>query len=350
MIASTCPSCQFAITRADKEAGLKIECPSCGQRLKIPQPPPPPKDRTVLGQIQSPTATQTVLGQLTTQPAAEPEPIEIVPDQEGIPPPAGWYANVLGEQLGPFTPAQLQQMASDGSLAPDDHVTQEGSNQWIAASLVKGLKFPGPRRAMNPQLPPLPAQRRHAARQGSNDLGLESRHEADPSNSDQGKSMTLAAHEDALSTVRTPATLLSIYGGYSCVLAALLFVAGVVHVQPGGVQWMRDLTRALLLSGPVGLTIGALVITGAICMRRLSSYTWALIGTLAAFIPSIPCCSAYVSVVKEVSEKEAPWLVGLTALHTFLGAPLAIWCMVALHKPKVSSAFRQIQFAEDHSE
>jgi glc operon protein GlcG len=38
MIAFTCPTCQFALTRADKEAGMKIECPSCGQRLKIPHP------------------------------------------------------------------------------------------------------------------------------------------------------------------------------------------------------------------------------------------------------------------------------------------------------------------------
>ncbi len=38
MIAFTCPACQFAITRADKEAGLKIECPSCGQPLVVPVP------------------------------------------------------------------------------------------------------------------------------------------------------------------------------------------------------------------------------------------------------------------------------------------------------------------------
>ncbi|MBL8792740.1 MAG: paraquat-inducible protein A, partial [Planctomycetia bacterium] len=37
MIAFTCPKCQHQLTRHDNEAGSKIPCPACGQRLQVPQ-------------------------------------------------------------------------------------------------------------------------------------------------------------------------------------------------------------------------------------------------------------------------------------------------------------------------
>jgi hypothetical protein len=51
-----------------------------------------------------------------------------------------WYAHG-GEQLGPVSPADLRQLAANGSLAPTDLVWREGMPQWAPAGRVKGL-FP----------------------------------------------------------------------------------------------------------------------------------------------------------------------------------------------------------------
>lgn len=67
---------------------------------------------------------------------------------------AQWYVSQHGKQLGPFTPMQLQEMASAGKLTPDDLVTQAGGSKWTPAKQVKGLSFRSA--AVQPTLPPLP--------------------------------------------------------------------------------------------------------------------------------------------------------------------------------------------------
>src|SRR5262249_6338644 len=65
MIHFKCPDCSTPLKRDDHEAGTKIPCPGCGQRLKIPQPPvPSPVPKTVLGILQPATQNKTVLGVL----------------------------------------------------------------------------------------------------------------------------------------------------------------------------------------------------------------------------------------------------------------------------------------------
>ncbi|MBL8794286.1 MAG: hypothetical protein JNM56_10295 [Planctomycetia bacterium] len=69
MIAFLCPTCHTALNRDDREAGTKIACPSCGQRLLIPDLPPPPTPpqpvpKTVLGLLQPAANNRTVLGVL----------------------------------------------------------------------------------------------------------------------------------------------------------------------------------------------------------------------------------------------------------------------------------------------
>jgi DNA-directed RNA polymerase subunit RPC12/RpoP len=58
MISFGCPRCKTFLTRLDQEAGGKMACPSCGQRLQIPTPP----HKTVLGELIPPTKTR--LGEL----------------------------------------------------------------------------------------------------------------------------------------------------------------------------------------------------------------------------------------------------------------------------------------------
>jgi len=50
-----------------------------------------------------------------------------------------WYVGIKGQQSGPFTSAQVRQMAARGELGPGDMVWQEGMAAWVAASTIKGL-------------------------------------------------------------------------------------------------------------------------------------------------------------------------------------------------------------------
>lgn len=68
---------------------------------------------------------------------------------------AEWYVSQNGQQTGPFTPAQLKQMAATGNLTPTDLVTKAGSKQWTPAQQIKGLSFAG-NSAVQADLPPLP--------------------------------------------------------------------------------------------------------------------------------------------------------------------------------------------------
>lgn len=158
MITFNCASCKFSLTRADDEAGQKVLCPQCGQKLRVPQPPPPPKDKTLLGQLQSPTAQQTLLGELPTQPATQAAasgPATVLTDDSTTS--SGWFVNQNGRQTGPFTSTELKDMAQSCFLLPDDLVTKNGGTKWVPARQIKGL-FPGlPVAASMPVLPPLPS-------------------------------------------------------------------------------------------------------------------------------------------------------------------------------------------------
>jgi predicted Zn finger-like uncharacterized protein len=48
-----CPRCQASFQCPDDKAGIKGNCPKCGQRLQIPSPPP---NKTILAPLASPPA------------------------------------------------------------------------------------------------------------------------------------------------------------------------------------------------------------------------------------------------------------------------------------------------------
>ena len=49
-----------------------------------------------------------------------------------------WVAN-QNQRLGPYSWAQLRQMADSGTLRPTDLVFQEGTEQWVQATSVPTL-------------------------------------------------------------------------------------------------------------------------------------------------------------------------------------------------------------------
>src|SRR5262249_14323278 len=51
MIRFACPNCNAVMTAPDNLAGSKGVCPKCGQKVKVPNPPPPAENKTVLGKL-----------------------------------------------------------------------------------------------------------------------------------------------------------------------------------------------------------------------------------------------------------------------------------------------------------
>lgn len=55
MIAFTCPACTMLLNVHDDQAGTKVPCPSCGQRLRVPQCPES-ESPTIMGKLVLPTS------------------------------------------------------------------------------------------------------------------------------------------------------------------------------------------------------------------------------------------------------------------------------------------------------
>lgn len=50
-----------------------------------------------------------------------------------------WYCRIAGQELGPFSAAQLRALAADGRLSPGDPLRRGVSGVWVPAASVKGL-------------------------------------------------------------------------------------------------------------------------------------------------------------------------------------------------------------------
>ena len=52
-----------------------------------------------------------------------------------------WYRNVEGTPTGPVSSMELQQLAQNGQLGPDDLICPVGGSSWMPAAKIKGLSF-----------------------------------------------------------------------------------------------------------------------------------------------------------------------------------------------------------------
>ena len=50
-----------------------------------------------------------------------------------------WYCEIMGQELGPMTFADLRSMASAGQVTREDKVRRGVDGFWMAASLCEGL-------------------------------------------------------------------------------------------------------------------------------------------------------------------------------------------------------------------
>src|SRR5262245_33664273 len=113
MIRFACPTCQTAMSVPETQAGSKGNCPSCGQRVQVPQPE---LDRTVVGQLLPANI-------MATRPAPTPS----------APVVAGWFYTQGGRRHGPIEWPELQRRATLGELLPTDLVWTEGMTNWQPA-------------------------------------------------------------------------------------------------------------------------------------------------------------------------------------------------------------------------
>lgn len=68
MIEFKCPRCQNTLQCHGQKAGSKLPCPSCGQRLQVPTPPPQ-LDQTIMGELGG--ANVTLMGEAPSNPASD---------------------------------------------------------------------------------------------------------------------------------------------------------------------------------------------------------------------------------------------------------------------------------------
>jgi hypothetical protein len=67
-----------------------------------------------------------------------------------------WYFQVMGQDVGPLTAAELKGKVSMGQIQPDTLVRKGSDGKWIFATNVKGLIPPPPPPPPPPELPPSP--------------------------------------------------------------------------------------------------------------------------------------------------------------------------------------------------
>ena len=125
--------------------------------------------------------------------------------------------------------------------------------------------------------------------------------------------------------VQGPAIGLIVTAGLGFILGALGIVmnlAGVTMGAMGGQQqsqevpaWVNMMSGGLgIVSSLLGIVMSVVILMGALKMKKLENYTFAIIATVVAMVPCIsPCC--------------------------FVGLPIGIWALVVLNKPEVKGAF-----------
>lgn len=197
-----------------------------------------------------------------------------------------------GNEYGPVDLEQIKQWLQDGRAGANTKVQPEGSTEWILLSEV-------------PELAAL--------------LGPGDATQAPPAFDPAAASPAPAG--DALQMVQGPAiglVVTAVIGFLVCAAGLLLNVLGVTF---GAMEGESDDAVMSMMSGGVGVVqsilgviLSVVILMGALKMKKLESYTFAMVAAIIAMVPCIsPCC-----------------LVGL---------PIGIWALVVLNKPEVKGAF-----------
>jgi predicted Zn finger-like uncharacterized protein len=127
---------------------------------------------------------------------------------------------------------------------------------------------------------------------------------------------------EAESAVAGPAIALMVVGGIAIGLAILglvlnLLGVGLLAANPRGMAGPQQADSARMfgsvVGGIIGICYGGIITSGAVKMKNLSSYGYAMTACIVAMLPCSACC--------------------------LLGLPFGIWGLVVLNKPEVKDAF-----------
>jgi hypothetical protein len=190
-----------------------------------------------------------------------------------------------GKEYGPITVEQLKQWLTEGRVNAQTQVLAEGTADWsplsefpeLITAAVPSSAIPGP--AFQP------------------------------------------GGVVATDQVKGPAMGLIVTAILGFVLQLFALVINVLGVSIGSIQSGRNEAWVNLFSGSIGImscvltmAVAGLILYGAMKMKKLERYGWAITASIFALVPCVsPCC--------------------------LVGAPFGIWALVVLSKPEVKSAF-----------
>ncbi len=190
-----------------------------------------------------------------------------------------------GKEYGPISAEVLRQWIAEGRANAQSKVLPEGATEWKTLGELPEFAAPS----------------------------------APPGTPAPLSAMPTSAPA-ALNLVSGPAIGLIITAilGFLAQAASLimrLVGSSMMAAQQNAPPWVAAMSGTIgVIAGIIGILMSALIIAGALNMKKLTNYSLALTASIIAMIPCIsPCC--------------------------LLGLPIGIWALVVLSKPEVKSAF-----------
>ena len=113
----------FGILIAIFSRGNQVDCPKCAKRI--------PNKATVCPFCQSSLTGQQSSGALASAAAQITQPAAASTSIPAPPPPPQYFLFINGQQTGPFTQSQINQMVSAGMVVPTTLIWGPGFADWV---------------------------------------------------------------------------------------------------------------------------------------------------------------------------------------------------------------------------
>jgi len=195
-----------------------------------------------------------------------------------------------GKEYGPISAEQLKQWIAEGRANHQTKVLPEGATEWRALAEISELATALP---ITPTAAPGPVP------------------------------VVTAGGVSAAEQVRGPAVGLMVTAVVGFLAQAAALVINVFKVSLGAMQrqgtaeaWVNMFSGPIgVVGGVLGIAVSAMILYGALKMKKLENHGWAIAASILALAPCIsPCC--------------------------LIGLPIGIWALVVLAKPEVKAAFQ----------
>jgi len=192
-----------------------------------------------------------------------------------------------GKEYGPISAETLRQWMAEGRANAQTQVQPEGATGWVALGTLPEFAAAAP----------TPMSVPHAAPVAGNAAQM------------------VAGPAIGLIVTASLGGLAQIAGILMNALGAGMSSAGM-DGQAEVPEWANAMSGGIgIVSGIIGLIMAVVILLGALKMKKLENFSFAMTASVIAMVPCIsPCC--------------------------LIGLPIGIWALVMLNKPEVKSAFR----------